>query len=125
MTDLRARIVDVLKAAGGDTEALADAVMAVVNASSMQAFHNPRGRCRWCNVITSEVLARGRELKPHRMTCRFYGGPVEHRPIGGHQMFTHWATDCSCGKSYDAERGGCPNATEIWREPASTTEWPA
>lgn len=98
-----------------------NAALAIVEEIRFRSMHWEGGKCRWCRVIVSEVLAKGlgKELQPHRKTCRFYVGPVEHSKTGGgHQMLTHWATHCTCGKSYDAERyNECPNSAETWRGP--------
>jgi hypothetical protein len=96
-----------------------NAAMTVFSERLEYMANNTRGRCRWCYVITSEALAGGREPGPHLPNCRFYVGPVEHRVTSGHQMLTHWATDCSCGESWDRERSdACPNSSETWRGPA-------
>jgi hypothetical protein len=100
------------------TADLVDAVMLVVDEALHRASHTDRGRCSYCRVIVSEVLLYGDPkppLPPHKMSCRFYVGPVEHRVVGGAPSLTHWATRCSCGRSYDVEDGGCPNAEEDWR----------
>lgn len=92
-----------------------DAVMPVIDEVRWRQMHVSRGRCRWCNVIVDGALLHGKPMRPHLMRCRFYVGPVEHRQVGGYQALTHWSTECSCGRQYDAERGGCPNAEEDWR----------
>lgn len=98
-----------------------EAVMPIIEEIQFRSMHWQGGKCRWCRVIVSEVLAKGlgKKLQPHRMTCRFYVGPVEHiKTGGGHQMLTHWATHCTCGESWDAERyDECPNSAETWRGP--------
>jgi len=132
--DLRARIEDAIRRNSLATDLEDDdgeliilpvdnvvaAVMEVVEEIRFRSMHWQDGKCRWCRVIVSEVLAKGlgKQLQPHRMTCRFYVGPVEHHKTGGHQMLTHWATHCTCGNSWDAEQSDeCPNSAEVWRAP--------
>lgn len=102
-------------------DGITTAVMPVVEGALWRVENTSYGKCRWCYVLVVESWAKacGKEVRPHRMTCRFYVGPVEHRAGGGAQSLTHWSTSCSCGRSYDAGRGGCENAAEAWRGPAA------
>lgn len=101
----------------GDVGALLDAIMPIVEEKLWRANWTSHGKCTFCNALVLEDWARsrGREVQPHRMNCHFYIGPVEHYVTGGSQALTHWSTNCSCGRSYNAETGGCPNAEEDWR----------
>lgn len=104
----------------GEIGSLLDAIMPVVEEKLWRANWTRHGKCRFCDALILEdwVCSRGRQVQPHRMHCRFYIGPVEHRDVHGRQAATHWSTECSCGRSRNAEREvTCPNTGEVWRGP--------
>jgi len=102
----------------GEIGTLLDAIMPVVDEKLWRANWTRHGKCRFCDALILEDWARsrGRQVQPHRMHCQFYIGPVEHRDVHGRQAVTHWSTECSCGRSRNAEQNKtCPNAGEAWR----------
>jgi hypothetical protein len=107
------------------------AVMAVVDKAVWRAANVLRGRCRTCSgILDQELYPRARDFElGHRMRCRFYVGPLEHRWVSKRMNGTFGGLDhdCVCGGwfrqgglaghgdgSNDAEPI-CPNADQDWR----------
>lgn len=110
-----------------DEAALVERVMAVVNETLHRVEHENNGKCRWCYQLVNTAWAKalGKETRPHRMTCRFYVGPVEHRRIRASESWMGFATwiECACGTSWNQkERDDCPNSAEAWRGPQPAEE---
>jgi hypothetical protein len=103
------------------TECEVDAVVAVVEPRLWRSRNVVNGRCRYCGTNSD----RG---KQHRMYCRHYVGPLEHRWVRERYNGTFGGLDheCQCGGSVRV--GGiagteglpaCPNVDQDWRGPRS------
>jgi hypothetical protein len=95
-----------------------DAVMAVVEKSLWNAANTNYGKCSSCNALVLEGWARpNRPVQPHKMTCRWYVGPLEHRRLRS-SYNTFWQKteyECTCGGTWREGGDGCPNVAETWR----------
>lgn len=104
----------------GEVETLTDAVMAIVEKSLWNAANTDYGKCNSCNALVLEGWARrGHPVQPHKMTCRWYVGPLEHRRLRSFYN-TFWQKteyECTCGGTWREDGDGCPNAAETWRGP--------
>jgi hypothetical protein len=92
----------------GAVDELTDVVMAVVEPVIHRARHYVRGVCRYCGGRPHGYA--GRQPEPHVMSCPLYVGPLEHRFVGKLEAFIGYVNECSCGRSWRAEDGGCPDA---------------
>lgn len=98
-----------------------DAILPVVEKSLWNAANTNYGKCNSCNALVLEGWARpNRPVQPHRMTCRWYIGPVEHRLLRT-TYNSFWNVndyECTCGRSWrEGDEAGCPNTAETWRGP--------
>jgi hypothetical protein len=75
----------------------------------------PGGRCRSCSVSHPGMTMSG-IVRPHRMSCPRYVGPLQHRYATGHQALMGWKNVCTCGARYDPDES-CPDADVDWRGP--------
>jgi hypothetical protein len=104
----------------GTVDALTDAVMAIVEPAIHQARHYVRGACRYCGGRPNGYA--GKRPKPHAMRCQLYVGPLEHRFAGKSETFLGYVDECTCGRSWRDEDGGCPDAALDWRGPKPAVE---
>lgn len=102
-----------------------EAAEAAVADKLWRATHTVRGACRYCSTRPPEPSSL------HRMSCRFYVGPLEHRWARDGWNGTFGGVDhfCVCGGWF--RLGGiaghgdgteeadvvCPNADQDWRGP--------
>lgn len=98
-----------------------DAVVEVVEKSLWNAANTNYGKCNSCNALVLEGWARpNRPVQPHKMTCRWYVGPVEHRLLRT-TYNSFWNVDdyeCTCGRTWrEGDETGCPNTAETRRGP--------
>lgn len=122
---LRQRIVEAIDESTGkltlpEVQAMADAVMAVVDPALWRANNLIRGNCRYCGGHISAG-------KPHKMYCRNYVGRIEHRWMGirPNGTFGGLDYDCVCGDSIrvggiagvDTDRPRCPSFDKTWKGP--------
>lgn len=87
----------------------------------------PRGRC-YCGAVHPGMQhmhpgIRSDKSRGHRMRCRWYTGPLEHRVIGGRVGITgSYLHECSCGRAYNewadedaTVKAVCPDILFVWR----------
>lgn len=88
----------------------------------------PRGRCS-CGAVHPQWYGqnpglRSEKSRGHRMWCRWYVGPLTHKPHSSRDGFASGEpmVKCTCGKSYyewaDDEwikRNACPDMLFVWR----------
>lgn len=144
-TELREEIAEAVASVIPDGAVLTerdivDAVMPVVKRAIWRAANVVRGRCRTCSgILDAEMHPRARDFElGHRMRCRFYVGPLEHklRMRGINGTFGGTDYDCICGGWFrqgglaghgDGTTGAepiCPDADQDWRGPQEGDEAP-
>jgi hypothetical protein len=109
-------------------DAQADAIMPIVEVEIARVRQHAlafteRGTCRSC--FGTDDTWTGSAKRPHKMWCRNYVGPLAHRRDRLHDDVYHVMDKCTCGRSYRAEDGPCPDAGITWRErePVTVDPW--
>lgn len=87
----------------------------------------PRGRCPCGAVHPAKAREHpGLKQRGHRMWCRWYTGPLEHRVMDERSGFATGdpIVECTCGQRYYkwddddwTRRNACPEMLFIWRGP--------
>jgi hypothetical protein len=120
--DAVARLLELLPA--DDADRVWDEIIGPLYDARQMRLGWRNGHCIRCGVPhpESQRVTSTRPWPGHRMTCRKYVGPLEHRIVNGHQALMGWNSDCSCGRSYLDDvwaepRQTCPDAALDWRGP--------